>query len=350
MRRSSGVALAIAAGAIVCGATKAASAQDVAAFYRGKTVSLVIAAPAGSEYDAYARLVARHLGAHIPGNPTIVPINMPGTSGHTAATRIYNDTSQNGMVIGAVMPETITDPLWFGIGKVQHDPQKFIYLGSANSESYNCFIGSDTQIQSMRDALARDVTLGATIDRGPTSDDPALLNNLIGSRFRLAAKYRDTREIVAAIERNEVDGVCGMSWSGMSALRPDWIPKGVVHVLVQENTKGTALATKMGAPLATAFAQSGADREVMALAYAQQAFGRPFILGPQTPVDRAAALHKAFFETLHDKPLLDDARNALIAINPLSGEAVEALVAKLYATPTPLVERVRQALSYKAWQ
>ena len=136
----------------------------------------------------------------------------------------------------------------------------------------------------------------------------------------------------------------------MSAQRPDWIPKGVVHILVQENIKGTALATKMGAPLATEYAQSGADREVMALAYAQQAFGRPYILPPDTPADRVAALRKAFIDTLHDKQLLAEAHAALIEINPLSGEEVEALVGKLYDTPAPLVERVRDALASKAPQ
>ena len=227
---------------------------------------------------------------------------------------------------------------------------KFIYLGSANSESYNCFVRSDTPIKTMHDALAREVVLGATAEGGPTRDDPTLLNNLIGSRFRIEAKYRETRDILAAIEKSEVDGVCGMSFSAMSLLRADWIPKGVVHILVQENIKGTAFANKMGAPLATAYAQSGADREVMALAYAQQEFGRPYILPPETPADRTAALRKAFLDTLRDKQMLAEARAALVEINPLSGEEVEALVGKLYATPAPLVERVRDALTPKAAQ
>jgi hypothetical protein len=275
---------------------------------------------------------------------------MPGTSGHAAAAYIYNQAAKDGTAIGAVLPETITEPLWFGMGKVQHDPQKFIYLGSANSESYNCFLRSDAPIKTMHDALARDVALGATADRGPTRDGPALLNNLIGSRFRVAAKYRETRDILTAIEKSEVDGVCGMSFSSMTAQRPDWIPKGVVHILVQENIKGTPLATKMGAPLATQYAQSGADREVMALAYAQQAFGRPYILPPETPADRAAALRQAFLDTLRDKAMLAEARAARIEINPLSGADVEALVGTLYATPAPLVERVRDALTSKAPQ
>ena len=165
-------------------------AQDVADFFRGKTISLIVASPPGSEYDTYARLIAKHLGAHIPATRRSVPANMPGTSGHVAAAHIYNEAPKDGTVIGAVLPQTITEPLWFGMGKVQHDPQKFIYLGSANSESYNCFVRSDTPIKSMRDALARVVVLGATTDRGPTRDDPALLNNLIGSRFRIDAKYR----------------------------------------------------------------------------------------------------------------------------------------------------------------
>jgi tripartite-type tricarboxylate transporter receptor subunit TctC len=350
MPPTSCLARAIVASAVMGCAIGPGWAQDVADFFRGKTISLIIASPSGSEYDNYARLIAKHLGAHIPGNPKVVSANMPGTSGHVAAAHIYNEAPKDGTVIGAILPETITEPLWVGMGKVQHDPQKFIYLASANSESYDCFVRSDTPIKTMRDALAREVVLGATADRGPTRDDPTLLNNLIGSRFRVEAKYREPRDILAAIEKSEVDGVCGMSFSSMSAQRPDWIPKGVVHILVQENIKGTALATKMGAPLATEYARSGADREVMALAYAQQAFGRPYILAPDTPADRVAALRKAFIDTLHDKQLLAEAHAALIEINPLSGEQVEALVGKLYDTPAPLVERVRDALASQAPQ
>ena len=157
-------------------------------------------------------------------------------------------------------------------------------------------------------------------------------------------------EILRAIENSEVDGVCGMSFGSMEAQRPDWIAKGVVRILVQENVKGATLANKMGAPHATEFAQSGADREVMALAYAQQEFGRPYILPPDTPADRVSALRQAFMNALRDKQLLDEARTARLEVNPLSGEDVEALVAKLYATPAPLVERVRDALAYRAPQ
>jgi tripartite-type tricarboxylate transporter receptor subunit TctC len=348
--RPSRFARAIAVGISVFGASAPAAAQDVADFYRGKTLNLVIGSPEGSEYDGYARLIARHLGEHIAGNPKIAAINMPGTGGHVAAAHIYAQAAKDGTAIGAVLPETITAPLWFGRDKLQHDPTKLIYLGSANSESCNCFIRSDTPIQSMRDTLARDVTLGATLDRGPTWDGPALLNNLIGTRFRLVAKYRATRDIVAAIQDSEVEGVCGMSFSSMSTQRPGWIPKGVVRILVQENIKGAALATKMGAPLATEFAQSAADREIMALAYAQQAFARPYILPPGTPDDRVAMLRQAFLDTLHDPQLLAQARAARIEINAVSGADLDAAVAKLYATPAPLLERVRDSLTYKPLQ
>jgi tripartite-type tricarboxylate transporter receptor subunit TctC len=347
MPLTSRLALAVAAGVIVFGAASPVAAQDVAEFYKGKTVSLVIGARPGSETDAYARLIGRHLGRFIPGNPKVAPSGMPGSSGHVAATHIYAAAAKDGTAIGAVLPETITEPLWFGMGKVQHDPGKFAYLGSANSESYNCFIRSESPIRSLRDAVANVVTVAATAEHGATRDEPALLNNLLGTKFRVADNYAGTAEILRAIENSEVDGVCGVSFGSMEAQRPDWIAKGVVRILVQENVKGATLANKMGAPRATDFARSGADREVMALAYAQQEFGRPYILPPDTPAERVGTLRQAFMNALREKQLLDEARTARLEVNPLSGEDVAALVGKLYATPPPLVERVRDALAYR---
>jgi tripartite-type tricarboxylate transporter receptor subunit TctC len=338
----------ITAGLLVLAAPELAAAQDVAGVYKGKTINLTIGGRPGSDDDIYARLLAKHLSKHIPGNPVLATANMPGSGGHAAAAYIYSAAAKDGTAIGAVPPTTITEPLWFGLGQVQHDPSKFIYLGSAESESNNCFVRSDTPIRTLRDAFVSEVVMGAAADGGPTRDGPTLLNSILGTKFRVVATYNGTNDILAAIEKGDVAGVCGLTWSSVSARRPDWIPKGVLRGLVQESVTGTALATRLGIPLAVEFVKSAADREVMALAYAQQAFGRPYILPPGTPPERAAALRKAFIETLQDTALLADAKQTFIQINPRSGEDVEGLVAKLYGTAPQTVDSVRAALAGQA--
>lgn len=338
----------IAAGLLVLVAQATTAAQDAGEFYRGKTILLTVGGPAGSDADIYGRLVAKYLGKHIPGNPTVAVAEMPGSGGHVAAGYIYSAAAKAGTAIGAVPADILTAPLWFGSGNVAHDPMKFIYLGSAASASTDCFVGADTPIRTLRDAFAGEVTMGALADGGPTRDGPVLLNAVLGTKFRIVAKYAGIGEILTAIEKGEVMGACGLSWSSISTRHPDWLAKGVLRGLVQESVTGSPLATRMGIPLAVNYAASAADGEVLALDYAQGAFARPFILPPGTPPQLTASLRKAFMDTLADKYLLADAKAASLEISPLSGEAVAEQIAKLYATPAQIVDQVRAALSGEA--
>jgi tripartite-type tricarboxylate transporter receptor subunit TctC len=338
------VARVLTAGLIVFAVHCPAAAQGAAGFYRGKTITLTIGGPVGSDEDIYARLLARYLGKHIPGNPAVVAANMPGGGGHAAASYIYSAAAKDGTAIGAVPPAAVTAPLWFGFDKIPYDPAKLVYLGSAASESTDCFVGS-TSVKSLRDALAGPVTMGALAGGGPTSDGPLLLNALLGTKFHVAANYARTGQILSAIERGEIAGACGLTWSSVATRHPDWLPKQVLRGLVQESATGSSLAARLDIPLAVTFAASAEDREVMALAYAQQTFGQPFILPPETPPDRAAALRTAFMDTLADGGLLAAARTASLEIDPLSGEAVARLVGNLYATPPPVLDRVRAAIA-----
>jgi tripartite-type tricarboxylate transporter receptor subunit TctC len=335
----------IASGLIVLLVRDVAAAQDAAAFYRDKTIQLVIGGPKGSDEDIYGQLVGHYLGKHVAGLPAVFVADKPGSGGHVAAGYIYSDAPKDGTAIGAVPPDVITAPLWFGLGKIGHDPTKFIYLGSAASESTNCYVQSETPIKTLRDAFVSEVAMGAKIDGGPTRDGPVLLNAILGTKFRVVSTYPDTSAILTAIENGEVAGACGLAWSSVSTRRPDWLPKGVLRGLLQESVTGSSLATRLGIPLASDFVASADDREVLALAYAQQAFGRPFILPPETPPERTAILRHAFMDTLTDSNLQALAKRAYLAIEPLSGASMEALVAKLYATPPQMVDRVRAALA-----
>jgi len=327
----------------------AAAAQDaVADFYRGKQIRFVIGAITGGGNDSYARLVARYLGKYIPGQPAILPVNMPGASGRISAAHIYAVAAKDGTAVGSTTPGVITDPLWAGEGgKFNYDPVKLVHLGSAQFATYNCYVRADAPVKKFEDAFITELIVGAAQEGGSTRDAPVLLNNVLGTKFRVISGYPGTREILVAIERGELQGVCGMGWDAMYSQRPDWLDKGVIRILVQENLNGSAIFNQMGVPKSVDFAKTPEDRAVIELAYAQQAFGRPYILPPGTPPDRVAALRNAFMAATRDEELLAEAKKMRVEVRPLAGDDMQALVTRIYATPRAIVDRTRQALIYR---
>lgn len=328
--------------------TMPAQAQDaVAQFYKGKNLDMIIGAAPGGGYDIYARVIARHMDRHIPGQPTIVPKNMPGAGSNKAAAFLYTVAPKDGTAMGAVFSGAIMDPLLGDRSQVQHDPTKFIYLGSANDEVSLCAIRADSPAKTMQELMEKPVLLGASAAGGSTRDFPSALNNLIGTKFNLVSGYPGTKEITLAIERSEVQGACGYYWSSLSTQNPDWITGGKMILLVQEALKGHPELNKLGVPVAVDFAKNPEDRQVLELIYSQLVFGRPYLLPPGVPEARAAALRKAFAESMTDKELLADAAKSRIEISPVSAEDVQSLVTKLFATPQRIVDRAKEAQIYK---
>ena len=325
------------------------SAQDpVAAFYKGKQVNLVVGSSAGGGYDTYARLLGRHLGAHIPGEPVIVTSNMPGAGSNIAAAYIYNVAPKDGSAIGAVQTAAVLDPLFADKTRLQHDSSKFIYLGSGTVDYYVCVVRADAPVKDFKDALTHEVIMGASAPGTSTRDFPALLNNTVGTKFRIVSGYPGTREITLAIEKGEVQGVCGFSWSSLSAQHPDWLASGFIRILVQENPKGHPEINRMGVPHATDFAKSPQDRAIMELVYASEVFGRPYVLPPGVPAERVAALRKAFLDTMKDPELKAEGEKLGLDLDPISGEELQEIAARIYATPPDIVARAKQAVIYKA--
>jgi tripartite-type tricarboxylate transporter receptor subunit TctC len=331
---------------LLCLAAAPASAQDtVADFFRGKQVSIVVGSSAGGGYDAYARLIARHLGGHIPGNPEVLVQNMPGAGSNKATGYIYSVAPKDGTVMGAVFPGALLEPL-IGEVTVAHNPNKLNYVGSANSDIYICFVRSDAPAKTFQDVFTHDVIVGASNAAGTTRDLPVMLNNMLGTKFHIVNGYAGSKEITLAIERNEVNGTCGLGWSGLPTLHPDWFAKKLVTVLIQLSMKGHPELNAMGVPLAVAFAKTDEERQVMELIESQGVFGRPYVLPPEVPAERVAALRKAFVDTVTDKALIAEARNLQLDLDYLSGEELQALIAKLYALPPAVVTRARQALFF----
>jgi tripartite-type tricarboxylate transporter receptor subunit TctC len=340
---------AIVAGACALWAANAgaAIAQDaVEQFYKGRSISMVVGSSAGGGYDTYARLLSRYFGANIPGNPSIVPQNMSGAGSNRAAGFIYGVAPKDGTAIGAIFPGAIFQPL-LGDAQVTHDPSKFNYLGNANTDAYICFVRSDAPVKTFEDALNKELIIGASGEGATTRDLPAVMNGVLGTRFKIVTGYPGSREITLAVERGEVQGACGIGWTGIVNFHPEWFARGTVKVIAQLSVSGHPEMSRQGIPLAASFARTDEDRQVLELIFSQGAFGRPFVLPPGVPADRTAALRKGFMQALRDKALLAEAEKMKLDVEPTSGEEMQALVARLYATPQRVIERARTALAVK---
>lgn len=340
------IAPAALAAAAVLAIAPAQAEDSVANFYGGRNISLYIGSTPGGGYDSYARLIARHLGEHIPGKPTIVPVNMPGAGSNKLAYYIYAVAPKDGTAIGAIFPGAVMEPL-IGSKKVEHDPSKLIYIGSANNEADICFVRSNSPTKSFKDAFTRETRLAASAEGGSSRDFPAVLDNVLGTKFKLVMGYPGSREMMHAIEQGEVEGECGLAISSLSTAHPDWLPSGNVVAIAQETLKPHRSMDAHKVPLTLAFAHNDGERQVLELLYSQLVFGRPYIAPPGTPADRVAALRKAFMEALEDPVLQEDAKRVRLNVDPISGEEVQALVAKVFATPAPVVARLKQAMIYQ---
>ena len=319
-----------------------AVSQDVAAFYRGKTVTVAIGSAPGGGYDTYGRLVARHLGKYIPGGPSVIAANIPGAGGNTAANNLYFLAPKDGTQIGALTENSVVDPL-FSSYSFKHEPNKFQYLASANNDVYICAARTDSPIKTFGDALTTQIVLGGSTSAA-TSDFPALLNNVMDTKFKLVLGYAGVREISLAIENKEVAGICGTAYSALVVTNPGWFQNNVVKVIAQLHVNGHPELNKAGVPLAREFAKTAEQKEIMDLFFSQTIFGRPFAVAPEVPADRVAALRKAMFDALHDPDLVAEAKRLKLDLDPVSGEEVQATVAKIYAAPADLVAKTKAAI------
>ncbi len=339
--------------AMVAASAMPAAAQDaVAPFYKGRQITVIVGSSPGGGYDIYARLMARHIGKYIPGNPTVVVTNMPGAGSNTAVAHLYNVAPKDGTYIAAPQNNAIMDALFdASLGnarRLRHDASKLIQIGSATTDHYVCIARGDAPVKSFKEALTKEWLIGASQPGTSTRDYPAMLNNTTGAKIRQVSGYPGTREITLAIEKNEVHGLCGFSWSSLNAQKPDWVKSGFIRVIVQEHDKGNPDVNKMGVPLAVDFATSPENRKIMELIYSSETFGRPYLVAPDVPADRVAALRKAFMEAMKDGELLAEAQKIGLAIDPISGADLQDLAAKIFTTPADFVEKTKDALVYRA--
>ena len=332
----------IAAGVIALAALAVpAKAQSAAEFYQGKSLDLQIGYSVGGGYDLYARLLARHLGKHIPGNPTVVPKNMEGAGSLRLANWLYSAAPRDGTVIGATSRGAAFDPLLNQSG-AQFDASKFSWIGSANNEVSVCVALQTSGIASFDDLLTKPLTIGSTGVGDDTYQFPALVNAVLGSKFKIVTGYPGGNDITLALERGEVQGRCGWSWSSIKATRLDWVESKKIIVLVQMSlSKHPELPD---VPLVMDLAKTDEERQIFKLIFARQVMGRPYLAPPGVPADRVAALRQAFTDTMTDKEFLSDTEQNKFEINPVNGEQLDALVKEIYRTPAEVTKKAAAIL------
>src|SRR6516165_10232690 len=313
-----------------------AYAQSPADFYKGRNVELYIGYSVGGAYDLYARVLARHLGKHIPGNPTIVPKNMEGAGSLRLANWLYNVGAKDGTVFGTIGRGTAFDPL-LGSKGAQFQADKFTWIGSANNEVSVCVAWKTSGITKFEDTLEKELIVGGTGLAADTDQFPRILNGVLGTKFKLVSGYPGGNDVTLAMERGEVKGRCGWSWSSVVATHKRWLDDGSITVLVQLSlSKHPELPN---VPLVMDFAKTDDQRQIFKLIFARQVMGCPYLAPPGIPKDRAEALRQAFDATMKDPEFLADAGKAELEINPVTGAAVEALVKETLATPKPLADK-----------
>ena len=325
-------------------AAQDASQDAVAKFYHGKTITIDVGSSAGGGYDTYARLMARFLGRHMPGNPTILPQNMPGAGSNLMSAYVANVAPKDGTIIGANFAGAVLEPLIGEHPTGTYDPSKLNYIGSANNDVFLCFARTDAAVKKFSDLFTNELIVGASADGGSTRDFPVLLNNVLGTKFKIVNGYPGTREIGLAIDKGEVQGQCGTGWSSLITSHADWVRDHKINILAQEETNGYPDLNKQGVPRTVDFAKTPEQREILELVYSQEVFARPFMVAAEVPKERVEALRKAFMETWADPDLLAEAKKINLDVAAISGADVQALIRKAYATPPDVIAKAKDAL------
>jgi tripartite-type tricarboxylate transporter receptor subunit TctC len=343
MRAWFGGATAVAAVAIGLGAS-AAHAQSPAEFYKGKTVEVYVGYSAGGGYDVYGRMLARYMGKHIPGNPTMVVKNMEGAGSLRLANWIYNAAPKDGTAFGIIGRGAAFDPL-FGNKAAQFDPNKFNWVGSMNNEVSVCVSWKDTGVNKFEDLLTKELVVGGTGPSADTDQFPRIMNGVLNTKFKIISGYPGGNDVSLAMQRGEVQGRCGWSWSSVVATQAQWYKDKTINVLVQLSLAKHEDLQHI--PLIMDLAKTKEQQQILRLVFARQVMGRPFVAAPDIPADRVAALRKAFMDTMKDKEFLAEAEKAKLEIQAVSGQELQNVIKEAYQTSPELAQKTADLLTAK---
>jgi tripartite-type tricarboxylate transporter receptor subunit TctC len=320
--------------------SSAFAAQLASDFYKGKTILVIIGYSAGGGYDLYARVLAQYLGRHIPGNPTVIPQNMPGAGSLKAANYLYSVAPKDGLTIGTFARGMGSAQL---IGQAGFDARNFTWIGSPTKDTTLCISWATTPLKSWKDVLKTPSIFGG---EGSDSDPDIfakLYKNVFGAKLRLATGFPGTTDIGLAMQRGEIQGLCGISWSTVKAEHRNWLTGKKIRILLQGSPNKDKELPNV--PMADEFAKTAQQRQILDFVQASQVMARPFAAPPGIPADRKKVLRAAFDATMKDPDFLADAKKIGIDIRPVTGAEIDKLVADLYATPKPVIAEAARAIS-----
>jgi tripartite-type tricarboxylate transporter receptor subunit TctC len=311
--------------------------------FKGKEITLHVGSGPGGAYDTYGRLLARHFGRHIPGNPKLIVSNMPGAAGRRMINFIYNVAPNDGRAIGTGLSTLAFDPL---MGEASSFvAQKLTWIGSAHRETTACIVWHSSPFHSIEDAKTRTMAVGAS---GPSSTDsiyPNVLSHLFGMKFKVISGYASSPEMSLAIERGELDGRCGLTWSSLQSVNANWIKDRKVRILLQfALDRNPALKD---VPTVLDLARNDEDRQILTLWAAPNTMGRPYFAPPGMASERTDMLRRAFDATMMDPAYIADAEQMGLGVDAITGEDVAKLVDRVYATPKAIVEKAAIAANIK---
>jgi tripartite-type tricarboxylate transporter receptor subunit TctC len=310
-------------------------------FYSTRELQVLVGNPAGGGYDVYARFLARHLSKFIPGHPKVVVANMPGANGMIMTNHLFYRAARDGTVIGMSNRSDPTEPL-FGNLQARYDPRQFNWLGSMNNEVSVCGAWHTTKHMSFEDLKMRELIVGSTSPGDDTYIFPTVINNVLGTKMRIVTGYPGGNDLNIALERGEIEGRCGMSYSSLTSTRQEWLRDEKFRILLQITTaKHPALSS---IPLVIDLAATDRQRQVMKLLFARQLWGRPFVAPPEVPQARVMALRRAFDQVVNDRDIREQAERAKLEITPVQGETIQSEIADIYTTAPDVIAAAKQAM------
>jgi len=334
-RRAALSAIAMMAGASI------AQAQTPAEFYKGKQIQMMVYSGAGSTYDTYARLLARHMNRFIPGSPSIVAQNMVGAGGLKLVDYLNRIAPKDGTVFGTVSRGNPFDPI-MGKKDIDFDPLKLTWIGSMNREIAVALSWGPSPVKTFEDLRKTELLVPGTGAGADSEIIPRAYNNLAGTKFKIVSGYRDTAEATLQMETGELQGIAYWSLSAIQSLKPDWIPTKKINILF--HTGATESPDLPGVPRIRNLIKDETDRKALEFLLAREVMGRPFVAPPGIPADRAKALRDAFNATMVDPEFLKEAARGNVEVNLVKAEEIDTLLRDAAALPPAVIERARQVL------
>ena len=321
-----------------------ARADDVADFYRGKRINLVIGYGTGGGYDTYARLLARFIGKNLPGNPNVIAQNMPGAGSRGAANWLFNVAPRDGTAIAMLSQSTPVDQA-LGAAGIQFDARRFNWIGNMVVVNNILLVWAQTGVRSIEDARQKPLAIGSTGASSPSVLYPQVSNNLLGTKFRIVSGYPGGGDINLAVERREVDGRGSDSWASLKANSSRWLNERLVNILFQIGPRREVDLPDV--PLWRELGQTDEQRQILDILSGDIAVGRPILTAPGVPADRVRALRKAFDDTMRDPQFIESAAKANMYLNPMAGEELQEIAGRI-ASPSPaVIEKVRDAIKVR---